>query len=115
MTVQKAPHRALRDAKTMAALKMPGDLRQGDVRALLNKGEDRFAVRFNAMRAFVTALWPWASAACLTPMTDPFDRRRNRNAKTFRRWALWLQTHSLAAGTGWLAHWHQAREAHLAA
>ena len=81
VTLEKAPHRALRYPKVTAVLKMSSDLRKGHVRGLIDQRKDLLTVGFNAMRALVAPLRSRLVASCFAPVINPLDRRRNRNTK----------------------------------
>jgi hypothetical protein len=69
----------------MRLIQMPGNLAKGYVRRRLDQRQDLPRVGFDPVRALISALPPWPNIARLSPAIDPFNRRRDRDPKAFRR------------------------------
>ncbi len=87
VAVEQPPDRALRHPEPMGVFQIFSNLRQGDVRPILNQRQDLFGMGFDPVRAVIPALWSRPDMTRTMPLIDPLDRRRCRNAEVLRRGA----------------------------
>src|SRR5277367_4593624 len=82
---KKAVDDRRRKALAVIALETLGDLRERDVGCLGHERKDCLRERFDAIRAFVAALWSWLDRAGPSPQLMPLDGSRRRDAEAIGR------------------------------